>query len=248
VIGTVTGTVIGMVAGLLPFPTSAGPGGLVGSRGSPRSAPPRPRRLAGVDAQEVPQRAVMHGDRLSDLEEPDQLEPIQTPGYATRRSGSWAAGTAARKDSCRSAQAWARVGSSTQATSKHISAEGRPGDRRAGSRPTGGASTPPVTCPNRSTGAFETRVTTALFILKNRLRRQPVLPTEAPSSDRQPSPRAGSRRSRTSIAGRTRDWARPDPHSGVVTVGHPLPCPWVRLSPGSVGWRGDLPGSRRASC
>ena len=39
------GTVIGMVAGLLPLPTGAALGGLVGSRRSPRSARPRLRTL-----------------------------------------------------------------------------------------------------------------------------------------------------------------------------------------------------------
>ena len=34
----------------------------------------------GVDAEQVGQGAVVHGEGLGDLEEPDQLEPVQTLG------------------------------------------------------------------------------------------------------------------------------------------------------------------------
>ena len=46
-------------------------------------------RTQRVDAQEVGQGAVMDGDRLSDLEEPDQLEPIQA---LVRDSSEWILG------------------------------------------------------------------------------------------------------------------------------------------------------------
>ena len=42
----------------------------------------------GVDAEQVGQGAVVDGDGLGDLEEPDQLEPVQALGAGLVASGS----------------------------------------------------------------------------------------------------------------------------------------------------------------
>lgn len=98
-----TGTVTGMVAGLLPLPTRCrmrrGPqrllivldpdcGGLGGAE--------------GVYAEQVDERAAVRGDGLSDLKEADQLEPVQ-PWMWSRRCAlgrrAYTAGSAAMRPS-----------------------------------------------------------------------------------------------------------------------------------------------------
>jgi hypothetical protein len=66
-----------MVAGLVPLPTRCST--RWPSEGLPIVLDPDGGGFGsaqGVDAEEVGQRAVVHRDRLRDLEEADQLEPV----------------------------------------------------------------------------------------------------------------------------------------------------------------------------
>jgi len=77
-----------MVAGLLPLPTKC-------RTRCPVVLDPHRRGVGGAqgfDAEQVGQGAVVHGDGLGDLEEPDQLEAVQALGA---RSSWWTLGSRA---------------------------------------------------------------------------------------------------------------------------------------------------------